>query len=363
VTDPLRVLVMTVVHRPQDARILHRQIRAMTQAGWSVTYAAPWSATGQAPPPGLATRDLPRACGRRRVRAVRAARRLIRGERDDHDIVLVHDPELLLAVAGVGRLPPVVWDVHEDPGASLSDRSWVPASLRPVLRGAIRVVERWAESRHHLTLAETSYRDRFRDSHPVIPNTPVVPARAAEPGVDRVVHLGRHSRSRGAEELVTLADRLAPHGIRVELLGYADDDVRELLERARDAGRIEWSGFVPNDVALERTSGALAGLCLLRDEPNFRGSMPTKVLEYLAHGLPIITTPLPLPARLVEDEQVGTVVPFEDPDAVAAAVLALARSGDERGRIHARARAVASESFDWTQHAQDFLAFLSQLAR
>ena len=37
----VHVLVMTVVHHPEDARILHRQIRALVDAGHEVTYAAP----------------------------------------------------------------------------------------------------------------------------------------------------------------------------------------------------------------------------------------------------------------------------------------------------------------------------------
>ncbi len=117
---PLRALVVTIVHRPQDARILHREVAALRGAGWDVTYAGPWAATGQTPPVGLRTLELPRAVGRRRLGAVLAARRLLRAEAPQHDVVLLHDPELLLAIAGTG-LRHVVWDVHEDPAAALVD--------------------------------------------------------------------------------------------------------------------------------------------------------------------------------------------------------------------------------------------------
>ena len=162
-----RLLVVTVVHRPDDARILHRQIAYLSDAGFRITYAAPWRATGVTPPDGLATRDLPRASGRERLAALLAARDLLRAEADVHDLVLLHDPELLLAVrlAGVGRLPPVVWDVHEDTAVALGDREWVPAPLRRLLAlGGVRILERWAERAVHLVLAEDGYRDRFRRS-------------------------------------------------------------------------------------------------------------------------------------------------------------------------------------------------------
>ena len=40
----MRVVVCTVVHHPADARILHRQIRALLDAGHQVTYIAPFRA-------------------------------------------------------------------------------------------------------------------------------------------------------------------------------------------------------------------------------------------------------------------------------------------------------------------------------
>ena len=41
---PLRVLVITVVHDPDDARIRYRQLSALLRMGAKVTYAAPFSA-------------------------------------------------------------------------------------------------------------------------------------------------------------------------------------------------------------------------------------------------------------------------------------------------------------------------------
>ena len=47
---------------------------------------------------------------------------MIRKQARDHDVILLHDPELLAAVAGLRRRrgPVVVWDVHEDTAAAAS---------------------------------------------------------------------------------------------------------------------------------------------------------------------------------------------------------------------------------------------------
>src|SRR5919107_719328 len=95
-------LVITVVHNPEDSRIRQRQIAALVAAGWQITYAAPFRAFGLEPPSEsvgtgsgrLSCIDLPRAQGRDRIRAWHAARNLLSSLASDHDLVVVHDPEL-----------------------------------------------------------------------------------------------------------------------------------------------------------------------------------------------------------------------------------------------------------------------------
>src|SRR4051794_40627154 len=110
----MRILIVTVVHDPEDARIRHRELNALLADGARITYAAPFTAYRRAVPPGVTGIDLPRSSGRRRLGAIRAARAMLREQAPQHDVVLLHDPELLAAVAGLRRRrgPVVVWDVH-----------------------------------------------------------------------------------------------------------------------------------------------------------------------------------------------------------------------------------------------------------
>lgn len=359
-TEP-RVLVLTTVHVPHDARILQRQIAAMTSRGVDVTYAAPWSACGQEPPDGVRGIDLPRSVGRRRLGPLLAARRLLRDVAVDHDIVLLHDPELLLVAGAVPRGTAVVWDVHEDAAASLVARDWLPAPLRPLARVAVHLLERLAERRHHLVLAEHDYQERFSRPHPVVPNAPLLPSDPAPSGSHRVVYLGRVAAARGAHELIELGRRLDGRA-DVVVIGDAEADVAPAMQAAADAGDLRWLGYVPNREAMDHVTGAAAGLSLLHDLPNFRGSMPTKVLEYLACAVPVVTTPLPLAVEVVQASDAGTVVPFGDVDATVAAVEAYL--DDDRGRIAAgeRGRRWVEEHHAWDAHADAFVAHLRALA-
>jgi glycosyltransferase involved in cell wall biosynthesis len=360
----VRVLVCTVVHHPGDARIYFRQIRALLEAGHQVTYIAPMAEPGapQSLGPALATITIPRAVGKRRLAALRAARGALAEHAPSADLLLVHDPELLLVLPARSRRPPTVWDVHEDTAAALTTKAWLPAFLRPVAAGGVVAAEHLAERRLHLILAEAGYRDRFAGPHPVVLNTTYVPDAAAPPGGPRrVIYIGHLSPDRGSAELAELGRLLAPDGIAVELVGPADAAARQHIEAAGDA--VHWHGFVPNARALELADGALAGLSLLQDEANFRHSMPTKVIEYMARGLPVITTPLPLAAGLVQAAGCGFVVPFNDPAAAREAVVKLDADRGLRVAMGASGHQAALRDLGWGQAAKEFVAQLERWSR
>jgi glycosyltransferase involved in cell wall biosynthesis len=261
----------------------------------------------------------------------------------------------------------VIWDVHEDTAASLQMKPWLPRVLARPAGLAVRRLERRAEQRVGLVLAEEGYRSRFARPHHVVPNTTLVPAAPLAPDDPRVVYVGHLSRARGAFELAELGailhERTAGR-LRVQLVGHADAEAGALL--SGELPGVEWVGFRPHAEAMRLVDGALAGLSLLHDQPNYRVSRPTKVIEYLAHGVPVVTTPLPEAERLVREVGAGVVVPFTggraDAATVADAVLALDRDPVTRLRMGWLGHAHAAAHLDWGRHASDFVDHLRQVA-
>ncbi|MBW8484639.1 glycosyltransferase family 4 protein [Actinomadura parmotrematis] len=355
----MRVCVCTIVHHPEDARILHRQIRALLDAGHEITYIAPFRACNVTPWREVSPVDVPRATGRKRLAALRAAHRALEEHSAYADLVLLHDPELLVGLPATVRRRTVVWDVHEDTAAALSAKGWVPGPARPLLRPLVRRLERRTEDRHHLLLAENGYVDRFTRAHPVVPNTTYVADLPPGPPDDRrAVYVGHLSVARGALDMIETARLLAPEGVLVELIGSADADVRPALRDAQREGILRWYGFVPNDRALRIAAGAMAGLALLHDEPNYRHSMPTKVVEYMAHGIPVVTTPNPPAVGIVEPTGAGIVVPFRDPRAAADAVRRLRADVELRTAAGKNGYAAARAQYHWPAQAETFVAQL-----
>jgi glycosyltransferase involved in cell wall biosynthesis len=67
-----------------------------------------------------------------------------------------------------------------------------------------------------------------------------------------------------------------------------------LLARAAELGvELELPGFLPHAEAMRIAAGATVGLSPLLDVPNYRRSLPTKVIEYLSLGVPVVASDLP----------------------------------------------------------------------
>ncbi len=358
----MRILVMCPVHDPRDARIAEREIGALLAAGHEVTQAGPFSAYAARPRAGVRAIDIPRSAGRRRLSAVRAARRMLRREAPRHDVVLLHSPDAVLAAAGITH-PALVWDVHEDTAAALTMRPWMPRPLAGTVGAGVHWAEGRTERTRRILLAEHAYGDRFHGDHPVVPNTPMVPEHVPLTERGRVIYVGRLTRARGGDELVALGQRLAARGIVLEVVGNADAEVADTLERAQERGWIDWRGFLPNAEALARVEGATAGISLLHDEPNYRHSMPTKLLEYLSRGVPFVSTPLPLAVDLAERSGGGVIVPFGDVAAACETLVALDADGSRRQAMADAGRAWVSTHANWSVDGPSFVRQLEEWSR
>ncbi|MEP6854917.1 MAG: glycosyltransferase [Pedococcus sp.] len=144
----------------------------------------------------------------------------------------------------------------------------------------------------------------------------------------RAVYVGDLRRSRGGREAVE-ALAVAP-GWTLDLVGPAPAEegawLEERLRRPDVSGRVRWHGRQPPEEAWRVARGAHVGLALLADTPAFRAAIPTKVYEYLACGLVVITSPLPRVAELVTELGAGWVVD----DATSAGQLLRELTADRR---------------------------------
>ena len=304
------VFVVTTVHWPDDTRIRERLIRTLSEE-FAVKYATKYP--GPADRSGLEWVGL--AGGR--IRRNFAALRLALGT--DWDVMVLHDPETIPMglLVRLLRRKPVIFDVHEDFPSVAHTREWVPNRLRPVLSVLARWILSLAERFLILTLAEPGYGRSFTRDHPVFPNYPDT---SSYPPVqskrrDEVVYLGDATLARGVDLAIEACRRA---GFPLRLIGRVSTEIGRNVSPA--APGVFEEGVLPNPEAVRRVSEAAVGVIPLRDLPNYRHSQPTKLLEYLALGLPVVASDLPGTRDIAKDLEAAILVPPGDVAALAEAI-------------------------------------------
>ena len=328
------VLVVSSVHPPDDPRIRHKLVETLRpRAAVTLAVAAP----GPAVVDGFTVAPLR---GGRLRRTLAASGRIVGGR---FHVVSVHDPELLPAamLAGVMRRR-VVFDLHENLPGQLLTKPWLPWPLRRLAAALARMVLRLAERVVEITLAEESYSSLFRRRHPVFPNYLAEAVTSPVPPTMRrgIVYLGDITEERGlltAVEAVGLAGAAAP----LTLVGRCGDEMRRRLEAAAAGAGVTLAltGFLAPAEAMAIVAGNELALSPLHDTPNYRDSLPTKLLEYLAVGVPVVASDLPGSRTVLGASPGIRWVPPGDPVALADAITGAL--GDET--LTAAAVAVAPE--------------------
>jgi glycosyltransferase involved in cell wall biosynthesis len=119
-----------------------------------------------------------------------------------------------------------------------------------------------------------------------------------------------------------------------------------VLEQARELGlgNVHFHAQIPLEEITPVLAGSDALLVPLSAHPTFEGFVPSKLIDFMAVGRPVLLAAAGESARIVEESGGGIVVPPEDPAALAAAVRRLrddpaaAKEMGERGRAFARTR-------------------------
>ncbi|MFD1873145.1 glycosyltransferase [Hymenobacter bucti] len=278
--------------------------------------------------------------------------RLLRMLRPAPALVVVHAPELLpltLLWQHLGRGRQFVYDIRENYALNIRSQGVYPAVVRQVLAATLRRVEDVAARRAAaVVLAEASYADEL----PFLTDLPAgrvlllenkyqpqpgeILPHAARPlpiGTEplRLLFSGTIAELTGVREAITLARHLGaawPGGVRLTVIGFCQQPalLAELQHLA--AAEANWltliggAALVPHAQVVAEMGRSHLGLLPYRPHPSTERCRPTKLFEYLAHGLPMLVPPNPLWTELVQAHGAGLVVDFAQPAAAAAQVAA-----------------------------------------
>ncbi len=184
----------------------------------------------------------------------------------------------------------------------------------------------------------------------------------------RTVYAGTVGLAHGLDTLLDAAEELerraaANGGGAPPAIAIAGDgaDAPALRARLADGGpaSVRMLGAVPAERVPSLYAESDVAVVMLRDLPLFEGALPTKMLEAMAAGRPVLLAARGEAARLIESAGCGLVVPPEDPRALSDALQALATDPARRLAMGAAGRRAAEHEFGrepWLRRWHDLLA-------
>jgi glycosyltransferase involved in cell wall biosynthesis len=167
------------------------------------------------------------------------------------------------------------------------------------------------------------------------------------------LYVGALTTGRGLELSIMALNHI--DDVRLRLVGPARpaylDELVELARREGVSDRVEFAGAVSPDELIETISRASVGLALIQPVClSYRMSLPNKVFEYVAAGLPVLGSDLPAISALVTEHRIGLLAQPGEAEDVALKLSEMLEPG-RNSDFRAAAREAAGE-LHWNREAE-----------
>jgi glycosyltransferase involved in cell wall biosynthesis len=364
---------VTTVHRPLDDRIFYRECLSLVQAGYEVHLVArhDWDEIVE----GVHLHALPTPAGRveRMLRwPLKASAAVLR---TGAAVVHFHDPELIPMGLILRHLlgARVIFDIHENIAGQMRTKPYLSPLMRRVLAGAYRLVECFGLM--DIAIVESDMVEgKYRQPKQSVRNLPIKGRLASPPrtlrdfqGKPTLIYAGGISVDRGAFHLLHLAEALGRQGVdfQMKIVGSASPELTRQMQTfiaERGLGdKVAMTGQVTFPQSLELIRASTVGLCLLEATANYRYALPIKILEYMAFGLPVVSTDLPCSAAYVRQARAGILVDVTRPEEVARQVAELLADPQRMLQMGTRGRQAVQTDLCWENEAPRLLRLYERL--
>jgi glycosyltransferase involved in cell wall biosynthesis len=362
------IIHFTTVHPRDDSRIRSKELASLARAFSGEVALYVQDGLGNEVDPhhgyrvvdtGPRLRRLPRMFvgGWRMFRAVARAR---------PRVAHFHDPELLpwallLQFSGIK----VVYDVHEDVPRQVQHNPSLPPFARRLLPPFVSLAE-WIGARliSGFVVPTQTILDRFPTRKTVLvrnfPRLDELQSPSPTPMRDRPLeftYVGAISEVRNIYAMIETVRRLSPPA-RLRLAGKFAVPEMELRAKAMPEWYfVRFEGWKSRDGVASILADGRAGLVILKPVEHEMVTLPIKLFEYMAAGLPVISSDFPVWRDIVESAKCGLLVDPLDLDAIVAAMQWILDNPDEAEAMGRRGRQAVEDHYNWEPEGAALVAF------
>ena len=363
-----KIVHLSSVHPSYDTRIFVKECASLAKAGYDVTLIVPHNRDEDRQ--GVKIRHVEKLGGGRLKRMLLTSWKVFKKAWGQNaDIYHFHDPELipagiLLRLKGAK----VIYDVHEDVPKQILSKDWIPGYLRYPVAMLIALME-WVSTRFFfsgIAAATPTIAKRFPDKKTVtIQNFPIreeiklakdpIPFAKRD---NKVIYIGGIAKIRGIVQCVEAMAKVNQKNASLLLGGkISSASFAQELENTKGWDRIDQLGWLDRDEVVKQLQISCAGLVLLHPRPNYIDSLPVKMFEYMAAGLPVIASDFPLWREIIGENKCGLLVDPMNSEAIANAIDWIFSHPEDAQQMGLEGLKTVQTIYNWGMEEQKLLTF------
>lgn len=177
-------------------------------------------------------------------------------------------------------------------------------------------------------------------------------------------YIGTMGMAHGLETVLEVAQQLQRTSPEILLLLVGEGGNREELVRIaaeRKLTNVIFTGQQPREKIPAIINSSDVCLALLKDQEVFKTVIPTKMLEFMACGRPVVLGVGGQAERILREADAGISVEAENPAAIAEAIRTMSTNPELRTRFGCNGRTYILEKMSREQTARQYLDVLAKL--
>lgn len=355
----MKVYHITSVHTRYDTRIFKKECISLAEAGFDVSLIV-CDGLGDEVIDNIKIYDAGNYNKSPRLKRARLAPKKIYKkilEIGKADVVHFHDPELIYLGKKLARKGlKVIYDSHENLPKQIMSKPYIPSWARKIIACYMNRLELSAAKKFFAILTVTDeIKERFISVNKqslLVRNFPVLQS-FNEPDFSKkdlsFMYAGGVTTIRGAKEMALAG---AKTGIAINVYGPVDSDI---VEFAKKYPLFKLLGTIKQEELIKQYQIASIGFILFYKVPNHIVCSPNKLFEYMASGIAVIASDIPMWKEVIEEYKCGLCVNPYDVNAIADAMNYMKNHPKEVEQMGRNGRKAVLEHFSWESEKETLI--------
>jgi glycosyltransferase involved in cell wall biosynthesis len=166
---------------------------------------------------------------------------------------------------------------------------------------------------------------------------------------------------KGAEELIEAVNILS--GVTLLIVGSGDvlPQLKQQVKNLNLEYKVKFIQKVPWEILMKYTKSADIGMCIVKDTNlNYRFSLPNKLFDYIAAGIPVVVNDLPETGKIISENNCGLIIGRVTPEDISNVLSELKNNPVLLSELRKNA-VLASEKLNWESESEKVKEFYNKI--